>query len=56
MGRKDSPLIIQRKRDMIAARIEGQASASSSALSAAFGLPVDEVRHFLRCKGVRDDG
>lgn len=53
---KESPTILATKRRLISERIAGLASASSSALSRSFGLPVNEVKRILRNKGVNDDG
>lgn len=48
--------ILTQKQSAVAAQVEGRPSASSSSLSASFGLPVEDVRRILRSKGVRDDG
>lgn len=55
MARKDTPLVMQRKRELVASAIKGRVSASSSSLSASFGLGVDEVRRILRTAKVTDN-
>ncbi|EJL21917.1 hypothetical protein PMI02_04902 [Novosphingobium sp. AP12] len=45
-----------RKMAMIQSHIHGRTSASSSSLSASYGLPVEQVRSILRYAGVHDDG
>lgn len=54
--RKDTPAMLQQKRSMILDRVKGQPSASSTGLSASFGLDVIEVRKLLQRERVRDDG
>lgn len=54
--RPDSLQVLNRKRDLIGAAIANRESASSTSLSASYGLPITEVQRLLKLKGVRDDG
>lgn len=57
MGKRpDSAVVIQRKYDLVRAAIRGRQSASSTTLSASYGLAPELVRNVLRETGVRDDG
>jgi hypothetical protein len=45
-----------RKFALLQSHVSGRTSASSSSLSASYGLPVEQVRSILRRNGVHDDG
>lgn len=54
--RPDSQSVTNRKYELVRAAIAGRESASSTALSASYGLPADEIRKVLREARISDDG
>lgn len=55
-ARPNPAQVLSRKRGLVADAAKGRASASSSNLSASYGLPVQDVQRILREMGVHDDG
>lgn len=54
---KRNPIIeLQRQRSAVSTALTGRTSASSTNLSASYGLPLDQVQALMRVNGVRDDG
>ena len=53
--RPDAAVVVQRKRELIGNAIRGKSSASSTALSASFGLPVEDVKRILKAARISDD-
>ncbi len=57
MSLRNSPAaILRQKMSGLSAALEGKTSASSSSISASYGLPIEEVRRAFRSKGVTDNG
>jgi len=56
MARKDTPVIMAQKRQLVNQAIAGRASANGASLAASFGLPIEDVRRILQSAKVKDDG
>lgn len=56
MSRVNPAADLSRKIMLVGAAIKGRQSASSTSLSASYGLQIEQVRRVLTSQGVRDDG
>lgn len=57
MSKRPNPaVVLGTKLSLIQSAIQGRDEASSSSLSASYGLPIEHVRKILQQQGVRDNG